>query len=161
MARTTTPPTRADTPSPRMIEYDDRNWAVRFAEALMPKVANGINLDADLGRARSENLEVELAPRRCCSIAKACCGLLALRQPSQHGDLSRGHRQFSCGTRRRRRKLPTIRCRPTTNMASASISNSHSSDWSGLFGRWGWNEGQHESYAYTEVDDTVEFGAWA
>lgn len=27
------------------------------------------------------------------------------------------------------------------------------------FLRWGWNEGQHESYAYTEVDQTVEFGA--
>jgi carbohydrate-selective porin OprB len=31
-------------------------------------------------------------------------------------------------------------------------------DWIGLFGRWGWNEGQHESYAYTEVDETVLLG---
>ncbi len=30
--------------------------------------------------------------------------------------------------------------------------------WRG-FARWGWNEGQHESYAYTEVDQTVEIGA--
>jgi carbohydrate-selective porin OprB len=28
-----------------------------------------------------------------------------------------------------------------------------------VFGRWGWNEGQHESYVYTEVDQTVEAGA--
>ncbi len=27
-----------------------------------------------------------------------------------------------------------------------------------VFGRFGWNEGQHESYAYTEVDQTFEFG---
>jgi carbohydrate-selective porin OprB len=27
-----------------------------------------------------------------------------------------------------------------------------------VFGRFGWNEGQHESYAYTEVDQTVEAG---
>jgi carbohydrate-selective porin OprB len=27
-----------------------------------------------------------------------------------------------------------------------------------LFTRSGWNEGQHESFAYTEVDQTVEFG---
>ena len=27
-----------------------------------------------------------------------------------------------------------------------------------IFGRFGWNEGQHESFAYTEVDQTVEFG---
>src|ERR1700691_1609771 len=43
-----------------MVEYDDRHWALRFAEALMPKVANGIHLDADLGRARAENVEFEL-----------------------------------------------------------------------------------------------------
>jgi high affinity Mn2+ porin len=35
------------------------------------------------------------------------------------------------------------------------------SDWLGIFGRWGWNEGQHESYAYTEVDQTVELGLGA
>jgi carbohydrate-selective porin OprB len=28
-----------------------------------------------------------------------------------------------------------------------------------LFARFGWNEGQHESYAYTEVDQTVQLGA--
>ena len=28
----------------------------------------------------------------------------------------------------------------------------------GVFGRWGWNEGQHESFAYTEVDETAEVG---
>ncbi len=27
-----------------------------------------------------------------------------------------------------------------------------------MFGRFGWNEGQHESFAYTEVDQTVEAG---
>ncbi len=42
-----------------IIEYDDHNFSARFAEALMPKVANGINLDADIARARSENIEVD------------------------------------------------------------------------------------------------------
>jgi carbohydrate-selective porin OprB len=27
-----------------------------------------------------------------------------------------------------------------------------------VFGRFGWNEGQHESFVYTEVDQTVELG---
>ena len=27
-----------------------------------------------------------------------------------------------------------------------------------VFTRFGWNEGQHESFAYTEVDQTIEFG---
>src|SRR6266478_6179291 len=43
-----------------MVEYHAPHWAMRFAEGMMPKVANGINLDADLGRAHSENVEFEL-----------------------------------------------------------------------------------------------------
>src|SRR5215469_1124838 len=43
-----------------MLDYEDRNWGIRFAEALMPKVANGPNLDADIARARAENVELEL-----------------------------------------------------------------------------------------------------
>jgi carbohydrate-selective porin OprB len=27
------------------------------------------------------------------------------------------------------------------------------------FARWGWNEGQHESFAYTEVDASLQVGA--
>src|SRR5580692_7792629 len=40
--------------------HHNRHVVVRFAEALMPKVANGIHLDADLSRARAENFELEL-----------------------------------------------------------------------------------------------------
>jgi hypothetical protein len=43
-----------------LLEYHDKFGVIRFAEALMPKVANGINLDADVSRARAENLELEL-----------------------------------------------------------------------------------------------------
>src|SRR6266436_2548659 len=42
-----------------LLEYHDRHWAARFAEGLMPKVANGIHLDANLGRAHAENMELE------------------------------------------------------------------------------------------------------
>ena len=44
----------------RCWSISDRHMVVRFAEGLMPKVANGINLEADLSRARAENIEVEL-----------------------------------------------------------------------------------------------------
>src|SRR5450432_305388 len=46
-----------------IVEYHDIHWTLRFAEALMPKVANGIHLDADMGRARAENVELELHKR--------------------------------------------------------------------------------------------------
>jgi high affinity Mn2+ porin len=47
-----------------MTEYDDHRFSARFAVALMPKVANGIYWDADIGRARAENLEVDFAGNR-------------------------------------------------------------------------------------------------
>jgi len=45
-----------------------RTWAARFGELLMPTVANGINLDWNISRARGENFEFEyhaaLLPKR-------------------------------------------------------------------------------------------------
>ena len=45
-----------------IVEYDTPRWSVRFGEALMPTVANGIDMDWHLSRARAENLELELRP---------------------------------------------------------------------------------------------------
>jgi hypothetical protein len=39
-----------------VVEYQDRAWGARAAVALMPRVANGIDLDWNVGRARGENL---------------------------------------------------------------------------------------------------------
>src|SRR6201984_2596021 len=41
-------------------DYEDRNWGLRFAEALMPKVANGIDLVWKPWQAHAENFEYEL-----------------------------------------------------------------------------------------------------
>jgi len=42
------------------LDYEDRNWGFRFAEALMPKVANGIDLVWKPWQVHSENFEYEL-----------------------------------------------------------------------------------------------------
>ena len=49
----------------------------------------------------------------------------------------------------------------TTKYGFAANVEQPLTDWLGLFARWGWNEGQHESYAYTEVDETEQAGAGA
>src|ERR1700720_1005499 len=41
-------------------DFEDRNWGFRFAEALMPKVANGIDLVWKPWQAHAENFEYEL-----------------------------------------------------------------------------------------------------
>jgi high affinity Mn2+ porin len=142
-----------------MVEYDDRRWALRFAEGLMPKVANGINLDADLGRARAENVELELhhlfLPKR-----DTVLRLLGYANHANMGVYSVAVADFLAG----RTPTPEITAHPlqtTTKYGFGVNVEQPLTDWMGLFARWGWNEGKHESYAYTEVDETEQFGAGA
>ncbi len=46
-----------------ILSYAGPKFEARFGEALMPTVANGTDLDADLRRARAENLELEWKPQ--------------------------------------------------------------------------------------------------
>lgn len=142
-----------------MVEYDDRRWSLRFAEALMPKIANGIHLDADLTRARAENVEFELRgtplPHR-----DGVLRLLAFVNHANMGSYQEAIDSFLEGLTPK----PEITAHPlqTTVKYGFGVNfEQHLSDWVGVFGRWGWNEGQHESYVYTEVDETLLFGLGA
>ncbi|HXN64036.1 MAG TPA: carbohydrate porin [Candidatus Acidoferrales bacterium] len=142
-----------------MLEYDDKNFSVRFAEALMPKVANGIHLDADLARARSENLEFELRgsllPKQ-----KAVLRLLNFVNHANMGLYRDAIANYLAGLT----SVPEITAHPlqTTIKYGFGVNFEQSlNDWLGVFGRWGWNEGEHESYAYTEDDETFELGLGA
>jgi len=142
-----------------MFEYHDRHWAARFAEGLMPKVANGIHLDADLGRARSENIEFEV--RRAVVFKQE--GILRLLAYVNHANMG-SYRQAIENFRAGLTPVPEITAHPlqtTVKYGFGANFEQPFNDWLGLFGRWGWNEGRHESYAYTEVDATIEFGVGA
>ena len=143
-----------------LVEYHhNRHVIVRFAEALMPKVANGIHLDADLRRARAENIELEL---RGTTIRKQD-GVLRLLTFVNHGNMGNygtAVDNFLAGLT----PTPEITAHPLTTSVKYGFGANFEqplSDWFGTFGRFGWNEGEHESYAYTEVDNTAEVGAWA
>jgi len=142
-----------------MLEYHDRHGAVRFAEALMPKVANGIHLDADLSRARSENIEVELRG----SLLPHHEGILRLLSYVNHANMG-SYREAIDNYLAGLTAIPEITAHPlrtSTKYGFGANFEQSLNDWFGFFGRWGWNEGRHESYAYTEVDSTVELGAGA
>jgi len=46
-----------------LADLDAPHWSLRFVEALMPKIANGIDFEWNLSRARAHNLELEVSPR--------------------------------------------------------------------------------------------------
>jgi high affinity Mn2+ porin len=140
-----------------MLEYHDRNYVLRFAEALMPKVANGIHLDADLSRARSENVELELHGH----VLKKQEGIVRFLSFVNHANMGDYMQQINEWLANPVTPGPVITNHPlqTTVKYGFGINFEQPlTNWIGLFGRWGWNEGQHESYAYTEADQTWQIG---
>jgi len=138
-------------------EYHDRNWAFRFGEALMPKVANGPELDWNLRRARAENYELEIHPR----LVKDRVTTLRLLSFVNHANMGvyrQAINDFLAGKTPR----PEIRAHPLQNTVKYGFGVNLEQELPHHvrgFARWGWNEGQHESYAYTEVDQTIQIGA--
>ena len=140
-----------------LVEYQDRGWGLRFAECLMPKVANGIDLDWNLHRARGENLELELRQ----SLLRKRTGVVRLLAYANHANMG-SYREAINAFRSGLRRVPDIEASRKEGRVKYGFGlNIEQEIAKGitLFGRLGWNEGHHESFAYTEVDNTAEFGA--
>ena len=133
-------------------EYDTPRWSLRFAEALMPTVANGIDMDWNLSRARAENLELELRPRPGLTLR-----LLGYANHANMGSYDEAIRGFLSGRDAQPdvvayRQQGRVKTGVGANMEYALSARAR------LFARAGWNEGHNESFAYTEVNDSVEGG---
>jgi len=142
-----------------LAEYRDRDWAVRWGEALMPKVANGIDYDWHLSRAHGDNLEVELDR----GIVPGHTGAVRLLGYVNHADMG-SYREAIDAFVAGRDPVPDITAhrRPGRTKAGVGV-NVEQTVGHGLtlFGRAGLNNGGVESFAYTEVDRSLELGtAW-
>jgi carbohydrate-selective porin OprB len=142
-----------------LLEYHDKNYVLRFAESLMPKVANGIHLDADLSRARAENVELEIHGK---VFRKQPEGVLRVLSFVNHANMGNYRDIVNTWLQDPTTPVPEITNHPLQTTVKYGFGVNFEqpvTSWLALFGRWGWNEGQHESYAYTEVDQTWQIGA--
>jgi high affinity Mn2+ porin len=141
-----------------ILEYDDHWWSVRFAETLMPKVANGINLDADVARAHAENFEAEARG----NLFLHRAGVVRLLAYLNHADMG----NYEAAIRKFESHPST-----TPDITSTRQQGRHKYGFGlnfeqeltshvGLFGRLGWSDGHNESFAYTEVDRTFQVGGF-
>ena len=140
-----------------LVEYHDRNWAFRFEEALMPQVANGIDLQWNLRKSRAENYELELHPA-IRGKRETIIRLLSFVNHANMGVYRDAIADFLAGKTPR----PTITDHPERTTIKYGFGLNFEEQLSPnvrAFGRFGWNEGQHESYAYTEVDQTFQVGS--
>ena len=139
-----------------IVEYHDRGWAVRFGEMLMPKVANGIDMDWNIRRARAENLEIEVHPAigGKTTIVRG----LSYVNHANMGDYREAVQRFQSGLD----PVPTIentRQQGTIKYGfGLNAETEFTKEFRG-FARWGWNEPHHESFAYTEVHSSLAAGA--
>lgn len=142
-------------------EYVDKGWSARYALALMPTVANGIDLDWNLRRASGQNMEFEwrrpllgsLLPAKRKSIVR----VLSYVNHAHMGLYRDANKAFLAGEGTR----PEITAHETYGAVKYGFGLNVEQDLTEdlrVFGRIGWNEGQHESFAYTEVDQTFELG---
>jgi hypothetical protein len=135
-----------------VVEYDTPRWSIRGAEALMPTVANGIDFDWDMTRARGENVEVELHPS-----ASLTMRLLAYDNHANMGSYSEAIAAYQAG----HDPVPNIEAHREQGRIKGGVgANVEYATAAGLrlFGRAGWNSGDTESFAYTEVNDSVTLG---
>jgi high affinity Mn2+ porin len=141
-------------------EYDDKDWSARYALALMPTVANGIDLQWNLRRASGQNWEFELRKPLLGSLLppdrKSVVRVLSYVNHANMG-VYRTQNNLALATH----TTPVITDHPETTTVKYGFTLNAEQELTAdfrVFGRFGWNEGQHESYAYTEVDQTVELG---
>ena len=138
-------------------EYYARSWAARFGELLMPTVANGIQLDWNLARARGENFEAEyhatLIPKRASTVR--ALGFV------NHANMG-SYRNAINGYLSGKDLVPDVTLYRRQGRVKYGFGLNVEQELAPLwrtFGRLGWNEGANESYAYTEIDRSAEVGS--
>jgi high affinity Mn2+ porin len=140
-------------------DYEDRNWGFRFAEALMPKIANGIDLVWRPWQVHAENWEYEL--RRGFIPKKAgVVRLLADTNYANMGIYRDAVANFEAGLT----PMPEITNHPwhiTRKYGFGVNLEQNLTRYLTAFARFGWDNGKTESFAYTEVDQTFAEGVGA
>jgi len=137
-------------------DFEDGNWGLRFAEALMPKVANGIDLVWQPWKARAENVEFELRH----GIIPQKSGVLRLLGYVNHANMGIYREaviQFEEGLV----PAPDITHHPWRSTSKYGFGVNLEQNLTPnitAFARWGWDNGKTESFAYTEIDLTVAEG---
>jgi high affinity Mn2+ porin len=139
-------------------DYEDRNWGLRFAEALMPKVANGIDLVWKPWQAHAENFEYEL--RRGLIPKKG--GVVRLLAYTNYANMGIYRDQIALAEQNH--VAPDITNHPwhITRKYGFGVNVEQSlTRYLTAFTRFGWDNGKTESFAYTEVDQTFAAGVGA
>jgi hypothetical protein len=112
-----------------------------------------------MDRARSENFELELHGKVQRKLPEGILRLLTFVNHANMGDYRDAVNSWLANPVTPAPDITNHPLQTTVKYGFGGNFEQPLNEWIGLFGRWGWNEGRHESYAYTEVDQTWQVGA--
>ena len=139
-------------------EYVDHSFTARYGLAAMPVVANGIHLQYQFREGSGQNVEFEFRKGALPNPKlKGAIRLLGFVNHANMGDYRQQDELFLHGGT----PVPEITAHSFTSAVKYGVglnTEQEISENGRVYGRFGWNEGQHESFAYTEVDQTFAFG---
>jgi high affinity Mn2+ porin len=139
-------------------DYEDRNWGFRVAEALMPKIANGIDLVWKPWQAHAENFEYELRH----GVIPKKAGAIRLIGYTNYANMGIYRDQITKAAEQD--TTPDITAHPwhiTRKYGFGINTEQNLAHYLTAFARFGWDNGKTESFAYTEVDQTFAEGVGA
>ncbi|MFP5227972.1 MAG: carbohydrate porin [Acidobacteriota bacterium] len=136
-----------------LLEYDDRTWSARYGIFAMPTVANGLALDWALSRAHGQNWEFEWR-HSLIRGRKGTTKLLGFANDAHMGNYRLAVQHFFDGVT----PTPEITSVERFGAVKYGMSWNNEQDITDnlrIGTRFGWNDDQEESYAYTEVGQSV------
>jgi high affinity Mn2+ porin len=130
------------------------SWALRYASAAMPKVANGEQFDRRLFRDRSDMFEGELDGH-----FHGHAGAIRMLSYFNHADMG----NYAAAIRLAEATDTTPDVTATRRIGTLKYRFGVSADQElvkdiGVFGRLGWNDGKTESFAFTAMDRLASGG---
>jgi carbohydrate-selective porin OprB len=132
-------------------EYQGPYIELRLGEMMMPKVANGLDLDPDILNARADNLELEVKYLRRPGF-RGTVRLLGYINHARMGSYAEAVAAPGIPDITAHRAVGRTKMGVGLNLIQELWGRAH------VFARAGWNDGKNESFAYTEIDDTVQIG---
>jgi high affinity Mn2+ porin len=137
-----------------VIGYVSPSWSLKYGAYLMPILANQQTLESSFRRARGQNLQLTLSPWSTGTVVR----LLAYFNTARMGDYAAALAiAAASGT--------------TPNIVADDREGRHKYGFgvnaeqpladegaTGVFLRWGWNDGHTESFAFTEVEQVATLG---
>jgi hypothetical protein len=137
-----------------VIGWVNPSWTLRYGIYRMPVQANGQSLVVSLAQARGENLELDLSNAATGTVVR----LLAYRNTASMGSYGEALAKAAAGS-----TLPDIVAndQPGRHKYGFAVNAEQplaDDGNTGIFMRWGWNDGRTESFAFTEAESELSIG---